>query len=67
MAASVLSASEHPIHSCFLHQPGVFIVLSLPLLVLQFVAIDLGSKTNGSGFWARRFFPIVWLGRKYMA
>lgn len=56
-----------PTHSFPLHKPAVFIVFSALSLVLGFVAINSGSKTNGFGFWARRFSLIVWVGTKCMA
>lgn len=57
--AGVLSASEHPTRNCPLHSTAFIIAL---LLVLDFVAIDLGSKTSGSCFWARRFSLMVQVG-----
>lgn len=52
--AGVPSASQHPTHNYPLHGTAFFIVLSPLLPVLEFVAIDLGSKTSDSGFWARK-------------
>ena len=48
-------------------QPCSFHFLSPLSIILWFVVIDLGSKTNGPGFWARRFSLRVRVGRKGMA
>lgn len=65
MDAGVRAASEHLTTTV----PSAALQFSLlsPLISKWGLAIDLGSKTSGSGFWARRFSLIVWVGGMCMA
>lgn len=63
--AGVLSASEPPPP----HPSPIFLIAlsPLPLLILGFVAIDLGSETNGFWFLGQESLPDKVVEEKYMA
>lgn len=67
MDAGVLPASEHPLPPTHT-SPPFFIALSpLFLLILGFVAIDSGSKTNGFWFLGHEILPDKVVDGKNMA